>query len=156
MTTLMLTRKIAARPSIVFDALTNAESIMHWWCPDTGEVLAAKTDLRVGGSFRVRFRKIDGSEHETYGEYLEIERPQRLVMSWRWVGGREDPGESRVEITLRAEGDHAELTLVHSKLDNEGTLSSHLNGWNGALDKLEAAIQRRGVQAQVREMEDNP
>jgi uncharacterized protein YndB with AHSA1/START domain len=31
MTRLTLVRRIAARPSIVFDALTTAEGIAHWW-----------------------------------------------------------------------------------------------------------------------------
>jgi len=68
-------------------------------------VLIAETEVRVGGRFRVRFRKLDNSEHESSGEYLEVVRPQRLAMSWRWLG-REDPGESRVEFDLRpiAEG----------------------------------------------------
>jgi uncharacterized protein YndB with AHSA1/START domain len=44
---------------------------------------------------------LDGSEHESSGEYLEVMRPERLVMSWRWTDG-EDPVESLVEIDLRA------------------------------------------------------
>ena len=63
-------------------------------------MLLAETDVRVGGRFRVRFRMLDGSEHESSGEYLEVARPKRLAMSWSWAGG-EDPGESLVEIDLR-------------------------------------------------------
>jgi uncharacterized protein YndB with AHSA1/START domain len=65
-------------------------------------VLVAETDPRGGGRFRVRFRMLDGSEHESSGEYLEVVKPERLSMSWRWTGGAEDPGESLVVITLRA------------------------------------------------------
>src|SRR5262249_34755121 len=101
MTRLTLVRRIAARPSIVFDALTTPEGIAHWWGPDDGPVLVAETDVRVGGRFRVRFRMRDGSEHESSGEYLEVRRPERLVMSWRWLCGEEDPNESRVEFDLR-------------------------------------------------------
>jgi uncharacterized protein YndB with AHSA1/START domain len=35
-------------------------------------VLVAETDPQVGGRFRVRFRMLDGSEHESSGEYLEV------------------------------------------------------------------------------------
>jgi uncharacterized protein YndB with AHSA1/START domain len=136
MTTLTIVRKIAARPSIVFDALTTPEGITHWWGPDGGPVLLAETDVRVGGRFRVRFRMLDGSEHESSGEYLEVVRPQRLAMSWRWAGG-EDPGESRVEIDLRPIAEGTELTFTHSRLHDEETRRSHEAGWNGALDKLE-------------------
>jgi len=136
MTSLTLVRRIKARPAIVFDALTTPEGIACWWGPDAGPVLLADTDLRVGGRYRVRFRMLDGSEHESSGEYLEIERPKRLAMSWRWVGG-EDPGESRLEIDLRPVAEGTELTLTHSRLDSEETRRSHEHGWNGSLDKLQ-------------------
>jgi uncharacterized protein YndB with AHSA1/START domain len=137
MTSLTLVRRIKARPSIVFDALTAPEGIASWWGPDEGPVLAAETDPRVGGHFRVRFRMVDGSEHESTGEYLEVVKPERLSMSWRWTGGAEDPGESLVEIRLRAVSEGTELTLTHSRLHDEETCRSHEDGWTGALGKLE-------------------
>jgi uncharacterized protein YndB with AHSA1/START domain len=137
MTSLTLVRRIAARPSIVFDALTTPEGIACWWGPDAGPVLLAETDLRVGGRFRVRFRMLDGGEHESSGEYLEVERPKRLAMTWRWLGGNEDPGESRLEFDLRDVSGSTELTLTHSRLHDEETRVSHEQGWSGALDKLE-------------------
>ena len=136
MTSLTLVRRIKARPSIVFDALVTPDGIASWWGPDAGPVLLAETDLRVGGRFRVRFRMLDGSEHESSGEYLEVVRPTRLAMSWRWAGG-EDPGESRLEFDLRATAEGTELTLTHSQLHDEETRRSHTEGWSGALDKLE-------------------
>jgi uncharacterized protein YndB with AHSA1/START domain len=136
MTSLTIVRRIKARPSIVFDALTTAEGIAWWWGPDDGPVLLAETDVRVGGRYRVRFRMLDGSEHESSGEYLEVVWPNRLAMSWCWTGG-EDPGQSLVEIDLRAIAEGTELTFTHSRLHDEETRRSHEAGWNGALDKLE-------------------
>jgi len=136
MTSLTIVRRIRARPAIVFDALTTPQGIANWWGPDDGPVLMAETDLRVGGRFRVRFRMLDGSEHESSGEYLEIARPERLAMSWRWAGG-EDPGESLLAFDLRAIVEGTELTLTHSRLHDEESRRGHEAGWNGALDKLE-------------------
>lgn len=137
MTSLTLVRKIAARPSIVFDALITPEGISCWWGPDSGPVLIAEIDARVGGSFRVRFRTRDGSEHECTGEYDMIEKPERLAMSWRWLGGSEDPGELRLEFGLRAIPEGTELTLTHSLLFDEESRLGHQKGWSGSLDKLE-------------------
>ena len=142
MTRLVLVRHIAARPSIVFDALTTPEGITGWWGPDAGPVLLAETDVRVGGRFRVRFAELDGNEHECSGEYLEVVRPKRLAMTWRWLGEAEGPGESLLEFDLRATADGVELTLTHSRLHDEGTRESHTRGWNGALDKLERLFLR--------------
>ncbi len=44
---------------------------------------------------------LDNTEYESSGEFLELVRPERVVMSWRWKGGVPDPGESRIEITLK-------------------------------------------------------
>src|SRR5262249_11769432 len=137
MTSLTLVRRIAARPSIVFDALITPEGISCWWGPDAGPVLVAETDPRVGGLFRVRFRTLDGSEHECFGHYNEIVRPERLAMSWRWLGGSEDPGESLLEFGLRAIPEGTELTLTHSRLFDDQTCRGHREGWSGSLDKLE-------------------
>ena len=142
MTSLTLVRRIRARPSIVFDALITAEGIAQWWGPDAGPVLLAESDARVGGRFTVRFRVLDGSEHESTGEYLEIAKPERVKMTWRWTFGGADPGESMVEIALRPVAEGTELTFTHSRLHDEESRSSHEGGWNGALDKLEAMFAR--------------
>jgi len=142
MTSLTLVRRIKARPQIVFDAVTTAEGIVHWWGPDAGPVLLAESDPRVGGRYRVRFRLLDGSEHESSGEFLEIVPPERVVMSWRWKGGAEDPGESRVEMRLKPVPEGTELTFTHALLHDEESRLSHEGGWTGALDKLEAYFAR--------------
>lgn len=139
MTSLTIIRRIAARPSIVFDALTTPDGIRCWWGPDDGPVLIAETDVRVGGHFRVRFRMLDGTEHESSGEYIEVVRPTRLVMSWRWADGgeTEEAGEdSRVEVDLRVIDIGTELTFTHDRLQTVASRDSHEWGWNGALDKL--------------------
>jgi len=139
MTSLTLVRRIRARPQIVFDAVTTAEGIAQWWGPDAGPVLVAESDPRVGGRYRVRFlRMLDSTEYESSGEFLEIIRPERVVMSWRWKDGVPDSGESRVEFTLKAVPEGTELTFVHSQLHDEETRRSHEQGWTGSLDKLEA------------------
>ncbi|HWY16085.1 MAG TPA: SRPBCC domain-containing protein [Rhizomicrobium sp.] len=142
MTSLTLVRRIRARPSIVFDALTTPEGMSCWWGPDDGPVLEAESDPQVGGRFRVHFRMLDGSEHECSGEYLEVVKPERLSMSWRWTGGVEDPGESCVEIRLRAVAEGTELTFTHSRLHDEESRRGHERGWTGSLDKLERHFLR--------------
>ena|SRR3984957_7815488 len=138
MTSLTLIRRIKARPSIVFEAVMTADGIAQWWGPDAGPVLMAETDPRKGGRFRVRFRMLDGTEHECSGEYLEVVFPERVVMSWRWKGGREDPNESRVEIALKPNPEGTEITFTHSLLQDDETRRAHEEGWTGSLDKLAA------------------
>ena len=111
-------------------------------------MLIAESDPRVGGRFRVRFRLLDGSEHESSGEYLEVRPPERLAMTWAWLGDEDEGGDSRIEIDLRALEDGAtELTFTHSRLASEVSRISHEGGWSGALDKLERHILQGGTTA---------
>jgi len=147
MTSLTLVRRIAARPSIVFEALTTPDGISHWWGPDAGPVLFAESDARVGGRFKVRFRMLDGTEHESSGEYLEVKPPERLAMTWRWLADEDDGGESRIEIDLRPVDGGTELVFTHAMLSSEESRKGHTEGWNGALDKLEKyLLSHEGVQ----------
>jgi uncharacterized protein YndB with AHSA1/START domain len=137
----VLVRRIAARPTIVFDALVSEDGIASWWGPHDEPAISAKVDSRVNGSFRVRFRTADGRVHECTGEFLEIDKPSRVVLSWRWDHGGE-PDEvaadnvSRVEFRLRPIDTGTELTLIHSALTTEVSANSHAGGWGGALEKL--------------------
>jgi uncharacterized protein YndB with AHSA1/START domain len=146
MTSMTIVRRIRARPGIVFAAMTTADGIANWFGPDTGPVLLAESDARVGGRFRVRFRTLDGLEHETSGEYLEVVDPTRLVMTWQWTFGGE-PDErgkvSRVEVDLRAIDTGTELTFTHAQLQTQISAEHHEWGWSGAMDKLDRYLAAR-------------
>ncbi|WP_156679958.1 SRPBCC family protein [Sphingomonas profundi] len=142
-TSLTIVRRMRASPDTVFAALIRPELIARWWGPDDGPVLLSEADARVGGAFRVRFRMLDDSEHESVGTYLEVAAPTRLAMTWRWIG-RPDP-ESLLEFDLRPIAGGTELTLTHSRLPDAGERDGHRLGWSGALDKLERLIAARST-----------
>lgn len=141
MTEAVLVRRIAARPGIVFDALVTADGIASWWGPSDEPAISAKVNPQVNGSFQVRFRSYDGREHECTGQFLEIVKPTRVVLSWRWAHGGE-PDEvaadnvSKVEFRLRPIDTGTELTLIHSALRTEISAQNHDSGWGIALNKL--------------------
>jgi uncharacterized protein YndB with AHSA1/START domain len=143
MTSITLVRRIAARPSIVFDALTTADGVAAWWAPEDLPAIVAEVDARVGGAFRIRFPTLDGEEHEACGEYLEMVPPRRLVMSWRWVhGGVEEEldGVSRIEFELRPIDGGVELTVTHADLRNDHSAAIHEAGWVGSLARLDRLL----------------
>jgi len=144
MTSLTLVRRIAARPSIVFEAMTTAEGVAAWFGPDDLPVVRAEMDARVGGAYRVHFRTLDGHDHVACGAFLEVVPPRRIVMSWSWaVGGELEEGGriSRVEIDLTPIEDGTELTFTHADLASEASRKSHSWGWGSALDKLARHVE---------------
>jgi uncharacterized protein YndB with AHSA1/START domain len=139
MTSLTLVRRIKASPATLFEAFTTVEGLTSWWGPDDLPVLFAEADVRVGGAFRVRFGTCDGLQHECAGEFLEVVRPERIIMSWRWTSGGEPlerDAVSRVELHLKAIDRGTELTLIHAALAHDDSRRNHEGGWAGALDKL--------------------
>jgi uncharacterized protein YndB with AHSA1/START domain len=132
-------RRIAARPEVLFEALVTVEGISSWWGPDDFVATAAAWNPQVGGSFEVSFVTSDGLSHTCAGEFLDLVRPERLVMSWRWKSGGVDDERghtSRIEFRLRAIDIGTELTFIHGELTTEASATSHHGGWSGAFDKL--------------------
>ena len=155
MSSMTLVRRIKARPSIVFDALTTVEGIAAWWGPDDLPVVRAEVDARVDGAYLVRFASRDGREHVAYGTFLEVVPPRRIVMTYHYaLGGEADERgrTSRIKFELAAFAGGTELTFTHTDLASEASARSHASGWTGAFDKLVRnmeSLERVGVPADL-------
>jgi uncharacterized protein YndB with AHSA1/START domain len=98
-------------------------------------VTLAELDVRVGGTYRIRFRTPDGEEHEVGGRYEEVEPPRRLVFSWAWHTTPERV--SRVCVALRPVPGGTELDFLHERFFDRAARDNHERGWLGTLAKLE-------------------
>lgn len=133
-TRLNITRRFKAPPSLVYQAWTDPEKIVHWFGPDAGPVLHAEADVCVGGRYRVVFCTIDGEEHDVSGLYREVVPNEKLAFTWSWRTTAERV--SLVTVTMTAEGDGTLFSLTHEKLFDEQVRDAHLRGWTGCIDKL--------------------
>src|SRR2546421_5144694 len=106
--------------------------------------VGAELDPRPGGRYRI---DVDGV-HIVSGEYLVVDPPRRLVMSWGWEGHPTvPPGSTTVEITLTAEKDATVLRLRHLGLPDDGERRVHDEGWKRYASQLAASATgyaRRG------------
>lgn len=76
-----LTRLFDAPREIIFEVLTRPEHVQRWWGNlGEGYSTVAEADVRVGGKWHYTGRHPRGVV-EFYGEYLEIESPERLVFT---------------------------------------------------------------------------
>jgi uncharacterized protein YndB with AHSA1/START domain len=76
---ILITRAFDAPANLVFEAWTTPDLVKRWWAGDRGEVTEAQIDLRIGGRWRWVMTANGGFEAAFSGEYLEIDRPHRLV-----------------------------------------------------------------------------
>ena len=78
-----MTRLFDAPRALVFEAMTRPEHIRNWW-GNLGpgySVPVCEVDLRVGGKWRFVNRTPNGEQAVFYGEYREINPPDRVVFT---------------------------------------------------------------------------
>jgi uncharacterized protein YndB with AHSA1/START domain len=138
-----LERTIAASREVVFDAWLTADVLKRWWPAGSDwETPIAEVDARVGGKLRLVMRSPDGEEFGGTGEFIEIERPERLVYSWTWDGHGAHEGTNLVEVEFRDVGDGTTLVgLTNRGLPDEEAGRAHREGWEASLDNLERVFQ---------------
>ena len=76
---LRLTRRFDASPERLFEAWTEPNRASRWlFTTPTSEAHSAELDVRVGGRWTITDSR-DGVDYRALGEYLEVERPRRLL-----------------------------------------------------------------------------
>lgn len=124
------TLAIDASPETVWEFLVDPEKLMRW------KGINADLETQPGGIFRCEV--IPG--HIARGEYVEIDKPNKLVFTWGWDGSEDvPPGSSTIEIELAPAGDGTSLRFVHKDLPNAEAIASHAHGWDHYLPRLETA-----------------
>ena len=123
--------ELPAAPSDVFAMFTEPDRLCRW----IG--ISAELQPQPGGRFR--FEIMPGEFCE--GEYLVVEPPRRLVLSWGWTDPwfGLPPGSSSVEVQLTEVSGGTRLRLVHQGLPRE-MQPLHDEGWTAFLGRLSAVL----------------
>lgn len=134
--TVHATHRFAAKPERVFDAWLDPKTAAQWlFATPMGTITRCEIDARAGGKFSIV--REEGMEIDHVGEYLEIDRPRRLVFTF---GVPKFSSEmTRVIVEIVASGEGCELALTH-----EGVLPDYgertKEGWATILGNLEKSI----------------
>ena len=111
----------------------NPESLRRWMCPCDTSVSHVEVQPVVGGAFRIDMRSADGTVAVHTGRYLEIQRPSRLVFTWRSPAVEQG---SQVTVTFADHPDGCLLELRHELLPNQESVDDHRAGWSDILEHL--------------------
>ena len=134
-----VTHRFTASAERVFDAWLDAGTVGQWlFATPTGQVVRAEIDPRVGGRYVIVDRR-DGEDVEHTGEYLEIDRPRRLVFTLAVPKYSQDADRVTIDIVPLESG--CELTLTHEMHPEFAEWADRTeSGWTSILDKLDEVL----------------
>jgi uncharacterized protein YndB with AHSA1/START domain len=150
-TEVTIDRVFAAPRELVFDCMTQAEHLSRWWGPHHFDVPFCESEARPGGRIRIDMRGPEPyGTNEVHGEYLEIERPGRLVMVLRAFGDGEGKWGIEHVTTMVFEdapgGTAMHMTTVVKQVSEEllPALAGMREGWSQSFEKLETYLAEIG------------
>jgi uncharacterized protein YndB with AHSA1/START domain len=94
-------RTFDAPRDLVWKAHTDRDLIPRWWGPHGHRTRVEEMDVRPGGAWRYVSVDADGNEFAFYGEYLELEPPERI--KWTFMFDVEGAGPQGGPETLTFE-----------------------------------------------------
>ncbi len=136
--TLIIQRVIRASPERVFQAWTDPATLMKWWGPEGMQARDCQLDVRPGGSWRTDVINREGNLIIVSGVYLEVNRWERLVMTWAW---RQEDGsrghETKVIVSFEEVLEGTKIRLVQSTFESVEQRDFHDSGWDSTLNELD-------------------
>jgi uncharacterized protein YndB with AHSA1/START domain len=130
-------RHLNVAPERVFNAWLDADTIRQWFGPGLGEMTRVDVDPRVGGTFWLVQRRGEQDAVHT-GEYLELDRPRRLVFTWRTPPSDE---QSRVVIEVAPAPGGSDVTVTHEMSSQWAEFKDRAAAaWGKMTDALGAAV----------------
>jgi uncharacterized protein YndB with AHSA1/START domain len=135
-----VSRQVRAVPERVFDAWLDARRARAFLFADcTWDAISSKLDARVGGDFRI-VRQRGAEDVEYSGQYLEIDRPYRLVFSL--FVERHAHHDDRVIVELAPVAGQSLLVLTHElSLPDPVERSRIRREWARVLERLAALLE---------------
>ncbi|MEM7250584.1 MAG: SRPBCC domain-containing protein [Pseudomonadota bacterium] len=137
---IVVQRTVPAPVLVVFDYWTSPEHLQAWfrYGPDWDNTVA-EIDCRRGGAYRLGMRSADGTEFSVFGEFIDVEPPNRLVYSWRVASNPDQTTEVTVQFDEHPDG--TQVTLTHTHFATPESAQGHQTGWNNCIDALVACVQ---------------
>jgi uncharacterized protein YndB with AHSA1/START domain len=134
---LTVSRVVDAPRDLVWRAFTEPEHLAEFWGgPGISVPVESVTmDVRAGGIFELTMVASDGTEYPNRGEYVEVEKPSRIVFS------EPDTGIT-ANITFAEVGNKTEVRIHQDGVPERFLGPEAEAGFSAMFDKLEALLER--------------
>lgn len=144
---MVIGRVFEAPRDLVWEAWTKPEHLEKWWGPNGFTTKTKELDLRVGGVWRHDMVAADGTAFPNRTEYVEIEKPQRLVYR-NGDDGNHEMFRTTVTFMEFAGQTHVNMIAVFpSKKDRDRTVSEYnaIEGGKQTLQRLAEYLAQAGA-----------
>lgn len=115
-----------------WDVWTTAEGLQLWWWPHLPDT-TYEIDPRAGGRYAV---SSPSAQVGARGQFLQVDRPNLLVMTWRWDEDSSTSVEEDLVEASFASRDRGTLVTVRHTIRSRQGLVGYSRGWDRALDRL--------------------
>ena len=133
---LSITRTFDAPVSLVFQIWREREHMQQWLGPSGFRCTSLSLDFRPGGSWRGCIESEQYGASWMGGVYREIVPNERLVFTFAWEDGRDQPGlETLVTVTFVEREGKTTQTFHQAPFLHEEARDSHIGGWNECFDR---------------------
>jgi uncharacterized protein YndB with AHSA1/START domain len=137
-------RVFDAAPEEVFDALTNPEGLEEMYGRDEpGWIVESEGQVRVGGTWSVRFGPSREELYRFAHAYEVVDRPRRIAFASEQTSPDGSILEADVEITLAWRDGKTLMTLVERGYPSAEERDLHEVGTPHAYDRLERFVLAR-------------
>jgi uncharacterized protein YndB with AHSA1/START domain len=139
---LLIVRTFDAPVALVFRIWEQAEHMIRWLGPTEFTCSHCELDFRPGGAWRACIVSQAYGESWMGGQYREIEQNKRIVYSFAWDDGRDQPGiETLVTVTFAEQDGKTVQTFHQTPFISVESRDSHIGGWSQCFDREQAYVE---------------
>ena len=136
---LCITRVFDAPVSVVFGIWAKREHMIRWLGPKDFICTSLELDFRPGGSWRACIEAPAYGASWMGGVFREIEQDRRIVTSFAWEDGRDQPGvETVITVTFEAQGRKTIQRFHQAPFLEVEARDAHVDGWSQCFDHEQA------------------
>jgi len=148
--TVQLKHSYKATPEQIYQAWVNPQALAQWFGPHSHSSKVEKFEAEEGGEYQIRMTPVT-QDHDCKGDangdsvcagtFVKVIPNQQLVMTFNWIEGGEDMGETLLTIDIIETSTGSDVSLTHERIPTEELRQAHMGGWEGTLECLEEFMQ---------------
>jgi uncharacterized protein YndB with AHSA1/START domain len=140
---LLIVRTFEAPVALVFRVWQVRDHMIRWLGPKDFTCTHLEMDFRPGGKWRACIASADQGTYWMRGKYREIEPNSRIVYTFLWEDGDDQPGiETLVTVTFAEKQGKTVQSFHQAPFLSVESRDGHVGGWSECFERERAYAER--------------